>query len=1008
MFHNTKIGLLLVCTALLVVAQSKSGINPLALNGLFACFHPGQEMYAPNLGLAALKIGTVEAIRLYGVEPGFESNGERKWIEDKAPVYDPVVALARVLFPSATGQLTPETSSPNNIGRYLQVSDLAQLLNFCKKARAVIGGFDLLRGKDNQEVKSYWMSGNRFGKNAVNCLKRLVAGAQSDEDKKYFSTFLKSFKENFTPLTEFQTRAQRDQVIAALCKIIEREERTDWYSKNLYPKYQAEQLLNAFFCLKFGADDIPELLNALDDTIVDREILLEAGLITHQSVDAALGKVKNFPAKLCLDDVWTLLLKDSLSKTIPYSSKELPINNGLASMYSRKQDKFLIQDFPDCAETTVRHLCNLVLYSKEHESFDLRPLCNHLKNSLDFRNIENFYALQTADKANSGERALRNALNRIVADIGSGVRYRKKGTSLSVKNDNELDSGIINILRLLNTVFLLELDPEPQYESDNQFVRATKIWAQVGLKKLFTILSPEKQVDIQVEELKIFQGFQSNERDCEASITVTVNNDFRFVIDIWSGHAEFRSITELQNEPESLEYVSQSIKSVLNNLKGTVGESFYLLDEPLKKEVSVPFYKFFKNRVSDSVAIVHLLEGLSELLENKEIIPDDASLYLKNLLKDFLWLDRAMAENIQPVIKRLKDALIDVAGPCRDVLRTNVKVLKTQFFDEASDSLLEFFSRLEIIRYPYFQLSDEVKPFDIVISHPHASIKTIDLGDSQVGNVAITANLPSLENINLNETRYLNTVQINGKIDRLKEIKIQDSQLKQFNGIENCPNIGSFIVKNNNNLKKIKISQPMKKLKYIALENCSALEHFQGIEHCPNLKRFAVFGARKLKRLNIARPMVQLEYIILEHTGVERITLSSCPELEIIKLSRPDNAGEPNHVKSIEFTGNVKKLKEIENLEQCNRPGRSIFLQEDVQPMEITDDLSESYKPELRGIEFCSEELLKKIRPFVKIVPSRKRSRQDAELENDEDSAVGFIARSYNYLKSLLYNVTDE
>ena len=145
----------LVLTAFALSMSLQANISPLAFNGIFKCFKPGYEMYAPNFGCAALQTGLVNALRFYTVIPGDkDAAGRRLWINDKAPQDDPVAALTLLLFPSPAGNLTAMTSHPENIGRALTVHDVAQLLNFCALVRARI-----------QIIKNnYSLKGNQLGK----------------------------------------------------------------------------------------------------------------------------------------------------------------------------------------------------------------------------------------------------------------------------------------------------------------------------------------------------------------------------------------------------------------------------------------------------------------------------------------------------------------------------------------------------------------------------------------------------------------------------------------------------------------------------------------------------------------------------------------------------------------------------------------------------------------------------------------------------------------------------
>jgi hypothetical protein len=127
---------------------------------------------------------------------------------------------------------------------------------------------------------------------------------------------------------------------------------------------------------------------------------------------------------------------------------------------------------------------------------------------------------------------VRNAWSKVVNNLDANIRYNQKYLADSNHNDNEVDSGLVNIMRVLNAVFELGFESEPVYQNDNQYAQAVTEWATSGLKTFFKALAPDKQnVNIQIDNVATYTA-RDNRKDCSAKITVQVEQDFKFVMSI--------------------------------------------------------------------------------------------------------------------------------------------------------------------------------------------------------------------------------------------------------------------------------------------------------------------------------------------------------------------------------------------------------------------------------------------------------------------------------------------
>jgi|GEM_PF-5476495 len=862
----------IIFTVLTLSASLYAGISPLAFNGIFNCFKKPE--FAPNLGCAALQTGVINNIRFCMVNPGKkDAHGNRLWIEDKAPASDPVAALALLLFPSPAGSLTAVTSHPENIGRHLTVEHIAQLLNFCAHVRTAIP----------------YMGGNRFGKNAHKCIERLIAAANKNLEphtKNYFTKFFESEVYSLTTASMNTLRSllkhsqQGRELLVTLCKVIELEERTS-VNQQFYPKFQAEQLLNAFFCLKFGHEDIPTLLAYLDDSIVDHEVFPEARLIDASNIELINQKQID---NITLDDLWVLQNKHLINPVVPYDTNSKPINNGLASAYDRERDLLTEQLFPDCTETVIRHLSNLVLYSKNLVSFDLTQAKKQLKDSILWKNLEEFYSLQTPDKANSGEIEIRNSFCKVIGGLENHIRYRKQSTKNSVSNDAEADAGIINILRIINIIYNLQLGSEPVYLNDQQFIKDTIQWTQTGLTKMFQILSPEKKAIIDIANVSVFKTSKNHEYDCKAIINIKVNKDFKCAIKIWSNHAQFESIDILAPEKhvlkqELLKNIAERFKPAFQN---GIWESLFLLNEKTKQITQYPFYKLFQNGVNDSTQIIELLDRLLAITQENKISISHSSIILKNCLQMFLWEDDAMVRKIQTTLKKWKD------------------FVKTYDFEELTKALQD---EVKIIQYD-LSCKDSSQSVDDLLSF-FSKASTLSLGGKAPEKLEIT-HAENLVNLNLRSPKNLKHLKLSGYFKSLKSIDLYDSDIEQLEISAHLPNLKTLTISNTTKLTKIVISGMLENITELDLSN-SGITHVElSGEKLPNLKSLNLFGTEKLLTLKLINDFVHLSKITLLDSNISKLhILGACPNLEILEL------GFTKNLKLIKLSGVLEKLKEI-------------------------------------------------------------------------------------------------
>jgi hypothetical protein len=932
--------LLLGIAMLLASTQLQANISPLAFKGIFGHFKPGYELCAPNIGCAALKNGTIDAIRFYNVIPGpQDAQGRRLYIQDKALKNDPVAELAILLFPSPAGQLTAMTSHSQSIGAQLSVHDVATLLNFCAKVRTTVKSFDIRNGQ-----KFHLMGGNEFGSNFNAAIKRLQAAAQNQVDTDFFKNFL-SKNRRFSIILP---RAK--ELLCLLCKCIELEERDDrralfasnpehyknfekYCEATFYPKYTPEMLLNAFFCLKFGSEEIQTLIQNLDEQIVDHQAMFEYGLIDQGNLEDVVKKSSD---QATLDDLWVIQNRDLIDAVIPYARQCKPVNNGLACGYDRTKNQLLEnRTYPDCTETTIRHLCNLALYNKKTKHWDVEHALKKISDAQTYDNLEAFYQLQKPEQANSGEAAVRNAWSKVVNNLDANIRYNQKYLAHTNHNDNEVDSGLVNIMRVLDAVFNLELESEPVYQNDIQYVQAVTEWATIGLETFFKTLAPEKQnVTIHLYNVATYTA-RDNRKDCSGAITIQVEQDFKFVISATSGHAQFDSITRI------ISINNEQISYNTNSLQHSAGEQILLLNDATKSFVTTPLHKLFSINVIDSAAIITMLEKLHPMLKEKRISYTRGKSILQNALQSFLWQDREMSENIQPVIRDLlglKSTIID------EVLQQEVR---TFIYNENSDRfetgelVLEFFKN--IMRFKIgnqcnqknlnisgntcpnlkqLELNSTQNLESVLISGSFNALEIIDLSYSDIKNLNISGdNYPKLKYLFLDKTNNLETAEIFGSFNALEIIQLSTSGIKNLNiSGGNYHHLKKLSLAGVPNLNSPKLLGFFNGLKEIDL-SCSGIKNLSiSGNNCPNLEQLTLDLTKSLESVELSESFNQLKIIDLWCSGIKELELdkNAFPKLKIddprIKLinKKRKRDEDDNFEEEVEKENKYTKLDETE------------------------------------------------------------------------------------------------
>jgi Leucine-rich repeat (LRR) protein len=550
-------------------------IEPGLYNGTTKHYRKGKERNSPVLGAAGFATGLVENIRFFGpFTPAYKEDGTRDYAGDTSD--NPSWQMVKILFPSTGGSFSSQANFETNFGNNVdKVQTIPVLLGFVndlregkdvnvealknalfstlkerppydsRKEQADLGEvknkvkaiqastkadfIKALRGlgiDPNLKKEMIGYATNKYKpKNKPNDLdagrleelKGLLIGVadqwisttiqkkQRQEDERFKQRF---FRETLTPLIE------------SIQQAVENEK------DSIFPAYTTEQLIETFFSHKFNTEkDINNLIEATPDDIVDPAV-------PFVSEPASAEEILKHEV-LDMDDFLALFALGMAGAPVPYQLGLSPITNGEnAWFYNRATDQFnKAIGFADCVDEMPRHMANMLLYDRGTQAFNVAPLLDQQKKfeegSPQFKRLHNaiefFTKYQSPMMANNGATDTRSWWNRVIADlnfdgIGPKVDY--------VKRDNELDTGHINMLRMFQNLFSLELDPFPVLEVVNEAdlekekEALLQILQKLGLKsdpfpalKVQEEATPEQEQEAQAKLAKDILSWKAKARE---------------------------------------------------------------------------------------------------------------------------------------------------------------------------------------------------------------------------------------------------------------------------------------------------------------------------------------------------------------------------------------------------------------------------------------------------------------------------------------------------------------
>ena len=428
----------------------------------------------PTMGMILVDSGFMGSLRLFGnYDFAYGENGLNHHLEDSAgsgfhiedqpscstssstpkprgcegedPNGDSLAWLVMQLFPSGAGALSTRTDSDRFLARTMTPADIASLINEIRMR-------DKCTKWESPKLK-------KRTKNERTLFSKIPGAIDSIRSRKdlpgHFveQVLLAFFYENFSTFKEAE----------------------DFYN-NLSPEFKKNPEKS------LSLDDVQgNLLNELREELEFREV----------TVCKIAQYIKAF---------------NILFSPTPYAIGDRLISNGTTQCMV--DEACTTNTFQDCAEVTIRHIFNMLLWDPETSGFsrNLNKLLYRYADSQGLKygfpqssenrlkQLERFYreVQPTRDKVVDGSLEVRNEWNKVVANL-PGVRYTNKANR---PDGNEIDSGFSNMMNAIKAIIGEPINPVPIPKTEDYICGDHPSDRISEMESLFEKIAPDKSPDI--------------------------------------------------------------------------------------------------------------------------------------------------------------------------------------------------------------------------------------------------------------------------------------------------------------------------------------------------------------------------------------------------------------------------------------------------------------------------------------------------------------------------------
>jgi hypothetical protein len=798
-----------------------AGINFSAYKGVEEKIDKDYQHLNPMWGKLAKPM--IFNLRFYGDFSRGEKNDERFFIEDE--FHDDAGKLIKHLFPSPAGFLATTTRAITNFANYVtNTKSIALLLKLADDVRNNVK-------YDPAKLKQEMLNSLSFPPDLPN--------------KK-----LKDLKKNLGKNTI-------QPIIQAIEGAIRLEEKAgDYY------KYFTETVILAFFNEKFNTQmDIWHLLGNLNKVFakpIASDLPKEEDLLSIEDLYLIFDKFT--PEQAIAENVYNILQGvDSFASITPYGSDDTNLisNETICAFIRTKNVIDPAHRFADCAETAIRHILNFLLFNSDKKSFEFNFAQEKLNRSPSLSYLKEFYELQPPQKANDSSQELRIAWNKVMADLNQPGDKTKIIYKQDI--DNEIKAGFINMVWVLQKVFLIDVPDLP--------IEKTKWsdWLEDALLHVFKEINPKFNYEItyKIDELKPI------DEDLFGIANVKVKKDdqdlFSFTINQMRGHATVTDIKTLDVKTLALRKdlfpkKEQAKKAeILKNLSSFQAGLAILADI----STQTPLYEIFPKMLDNNEERKKWLSKVAD--KTISIKP----VFLDHVLKAMSWDDQVTAVELSFFVLK---ALFKIAE-FKDILLNRIEAL--HILEELSFngiSLIDF----KNLRHVFFMnakisfINSQVLP-----------VNKLEILYIRGNNYPLTLSVkdfPKLQELVLASVKIANVLSLED-LPELVKIDLNDSDISSLT-LKDLPELNALSLPNTHNLTDLSL-EDLPKLTAIDLNNSDITN--LALKDLPELKTLTLFRAPKLTDLPL-KDFPKLTAIDLDHSGINKLILKDLPELKTLTL----------------------------------------------------------------------------------------------------------------------------
>ena len=524
---------------------------------------------------------------------------------------------------------------------------------------------------------------------------------------------------------------------------------------------------------------------------------------------------------------------------------------------------------------------------------------------------------------------MRSLWNRVVGDL-NGLHGPQEGASddlwiryLNKRQDQDtatydLCTDFENILNVFEKILSFGLAPfvppaQPQEGDDPRGA-----WLSAQYLKLLTFLNPQHIYHVDYSEDKRFkEGEHEPFKDyLYGDLTIQVNDDFEFRINMQPGHGEIEELTLLKVSPTDQKYkvkLDELLADTALIAANSVETSLITFAQSKHYRVTSKLNDFFKlmdTPMDGNQDILSFVVSLvfTDMSQWSDDVMSSLDLTLRNILEEYTWDDRASVERLAPQLLELST--------------------KTKKLPLAFASVPHLMGKLRI--------SDKQwQAFDVNV---FKNVDELDLQDSSIDELIFKEDFPNLKNLIL--SNYTQNIEGFEHLKALETFSFDErrgeSRVKSLVFPSQMPSLNKLVVPHGATITGVENLTALQELKFLGDAP------FFGDLSAPLLTVESLTTPRDLETMIDLDFLPNLLLLNMESSQVSSLHLTK--RHEKIKWFHP-----PRAAKSI--TG-LENLPHLERLDVRGKPVKTISIGAEMPQLQML--ALSGYTEEIEGFSFLT------------------------------------------------------